>query len=356
MSELKICVYAISKNEEQFINRFYESAKNADMILLADTGSTDRTVEIAKELGITVYNVSVNPWRFDIARNTALSLVPSDYDVCFSLDLDEELTPGWREEIERLWVKGKTTIMHYTEEVLPGNARYTKEKIHARSAYSWNNICHEVLALDPRVEFSSVATDKVLVLHQPDCAKSRTFYVDLLRADTMRNPNESRMVLFLARELFHVGRLEEAVTEFDRFLNMPGNPVDEDKSYAYRTVAMALDRLGLLDEAIKAARKATHEAPHHREPWMDLAELSLKYGFFSEAFYAATTGLSITKRNEWYSTDPMAYSYKLYDQAAVAAWNLGMNERAVEYGEKAIEVAPEAEHLRENMKYYKGEK
>ena len=39
---LKIAVYAISKNEEQFVKRFCVSAKDADLILIADTGSEDR--------------------------------------------------------------------------------------------------------------------------------------------------------------------------------------------------------------------------------------------------------------------------------------------------------------------------
>ena len=46
---MKIAVYAISKNEEQFVERFCESARQADIILIADTGSTDNTVEKARE-------------------------------------------------------------------------------------------------------------------------------------------------------------------------------------------------------------------------------------------------------------------------------------------------------------------
>ena len=56
---MKIAVYAISKNEAQFVKRFCESAKEADLILIADTGSTDDTVELAKECGATVYNIKI---------------------------------------------------------------------------------------------------------------------------------------------------------------------------------------------------------------------------------------------------------------------------------------------------------
>jgi len=84
---MKIAVYAIAKNEEKFVERFCESAKDADMILIADTGSTDRTKEIAQEYGATVVDICITPWRFDKARDAALALVPGDFDVCVALIL-----------------------------------------------------------------------------------------------------------------------------------------------------------------------------------------------------------------------------------------------------------------------------
>ena len=88
---MKICVYAISKNEEQFVDRFCKSAKGADLILIADTGSTDGTIKLAKKHKASVVEIGITPWRFDDARNAALSLIPKDIDICVSLDLDEEL-------------------------------------------------------------------------------------------------------------------------------------------------------------------------------------------------------------------------------------------------------------------------
>ena len=45
MKKYKIAVYAISKNEEKFVDRWYESMKEADNIYVLDTGSTDNTVK-----------------------------------------------------------------------------------------------------------------------------------------------------------------------------------------------------------------------------------------------------------------------------------------------------------------------
>ena len=54
MSENKICVYAISKNEAQFVERWYNSMKEADAIYVLDTGSTDNTVSLLKKKNIIV--------------------------------------------------------------------------------------------------------------------------------------------------------------------------------------------------------------------------------------------------------------------------------------------------------------
>ena len=51
---MKICVYAITKNESKFVKRWVESMKEADDIYVLDTGSTDDTVDKLKELGVNV--------------------------------------------------------------------------------------------------------------------------------------------------------------------------------------------------------------------------------------------------------------------------------------------------------------
>ena len=51
--EYKICVYAIAKNEIKFVDRFFNSVKEADYVCVLDTGSTDGTFERFKELDST---------------------------------------------------------------------------------------------------------------------------------------------------------------------------------------------------------------------------------------------------------------------------------------------------------------
>ena len=68
---MKIAVYTITKNEEQFIKRWADSCVDADYRLVVDTGSTDDTIYEALANGCEVTTITINPWRFDDARNTA---------------------------------------------------------------------------------------------------------------------------------------------------------------------------------------------------------------------------------------------------------------------------------------------
>ena len=97
---MKICVYAICKNERQFVERWVRSMREADDVVALDTGSTDGTVEALRAQGVSVSEKVISPWRFDAARNESMKLIPADADVCVCTDLDEEFAPGWRAALE----------------------------------------------------------------------------------------------------------------------------------------------------------------------------------------------------------------------------------------------------------------
>ena len=105
MKNLKICVYAICKNESKFIKRWLESIKDADYICVLDTGSTDNSIELLKDANVILGEKTFEKFRFDEARNESLKLVPKDTDVYICLDIDEVMLPGWRSAIEKVWLQ-----------------------------------------------------------------------------------------------------------------------------------------------------------------------------------------------------------------------------------------------------------
>ena len=268
--KLKIAVAAISKNEAQFVKIFCDSAKDADLISIADTGSDDDTVKLARECGASVHEICITPWRFDLARNAGLALIPKDIDVIISLDLDEVLEPGWREEIERVWIKGETTRLRYKFDWGSGIS-FFYEKIFAKQGYRFWHPVHEYPRPDGRTNEVYAHTDMLLVSHHPDPTKSRGQYMPLLELAIAEDPHCPRNAFYHARELTFYYRWEEAITYLKKYLAMPEANWQNERAYAMRLLGKSYAELGNQWEAIKWFRLAVAEAPGTREPWVELS-------------------------------------------------------------------------------------
>jgi glycosyltransferase involved in cell wall biosynthesis len=348
---MKIAVYAISKNEEQFVKRFCESAKDADLILIADTGSTDNTVQLSKDCGATVYDIAVTPWRFDKARDAALALIPKDYDVCISLDLDEELQEGWREEIERVW-KDDTTRLRYKFDWGQGIAFYY-EKIHARHGYHWHHPCHEYPVPDARIKEVWAQTDMLLVIHKPDPTKSRGQYLDLLLLAVTEDPRCPRNAFYYARELTFYHRWLDAVVALNKYLDMPEATWQNERCYAMRLLGKCYDELN--HNGVEWFKKACNEAPNTREPWVELSESYYKKSMWQESLDAGLRALEVKNKELVYTMNPAVWGALPHDYIAIAAHKLGLKDLAIKHGEIAVELEPENERLKANLEFYRND-
>jgi len=346
---MKIAVYAISKNESQFVERFCASAKDADLILIADTGSTDDTAERARAHGVTVHDICITPWRFDLARNAALALIPRDFDVCISLDLDELLEPGWREEIERVWTP-ETTRLRYMFDWGCGIAFYY-EKIHARKGYFWHHPCHEYPVPDGRITEVWAQTDMLLAVHKPDPTKSRGQYMDLLELSVKEDPQCPRNAFYYARELSFNARWQEAVDACKSYLALPRATWMNERCYAYRVIGRCYNELGNFEESEKAFHSAASEAPNTREPWCELAMLMYRQQRWEECFAYAMRALRIVDRLKVYTCDPAVWGSQPHDLASLAAWHLGLTEVCIQQARLAVEKEPDNQRLKTNLAF-----
>jgi glycosyltransferase involved in cell wall biosynthesis len=95
MTNNKLSIVIITKNEENFISDAIKSSLFADEVLILDSGSIDKTCEIAEELGAKVYS---QEWLgFGSQKNKAISLAKNDW--VFVLDSDERITEELKMEI-----------------------------------------------------------------------------------------------------------------------------------------------------------------------------------------------------------------------------------------------------------------
>lgn len=343
---MRIVVYAISKNEALFAKRFCDAAADADMIFVADTGSTDDTVKILEECGAQVAHISIKPWRFDDARNAALAMLPEDFDVCVSLDLDEVLQTGWRAEIERAW-KSDTTRLKYGFDWGAGIV-FKYEKIHARHGYRWFGPCHEYPVAD-RIEEVWAETDMLMVIHKPDSTKSRGQYLDLLRISIEENPSEPRNAFYYARELSFHGLWRSSIEQCERYLELPRATWTNERCYAMRVIGRCYQELGDYTASLQWLRRACSEAPGSREPWHDLALACYRTERWAECFGASMTCLGIKNRELLYTVDPAVWGWQPHDLAAIAAWNLGLKDVALVQAKVAVELNPDDLRLRRNV-------
>jgi Flp pilus assembly protein TadD len=347
---LRVAVYAIAKNEVEFVDRFLASCKDADVVVVADTGSTDGTDHRLTWAGATVHRIGISPWRFDKARDAALALVPRDVDVCISLDLDEVLAPGWRAELERVWVPGITRL-RYLYEWGPG-VRFFYEKIHARHGYHWHHPCHEYPRPDGRVPEVWAETSALLVTHHPDPSKSRGQYLDLLALSVQEDPACPRNAFYYARELTFYGKHDAAIVELRRFLGLPGATWHVERAYALRLLGQSLAAVGDAANARHYLEAATQEAPTHREPWVALAQYAYEVQDWPLCRTAAEKSLAITVAEPVYTADPKVWGAWPHDLAAIACYHLGDKRAALAHGLEATRLAPDDARLAGNLRYY----
>ncbi len=104
---MSLSVIIIAKDAEATVRRCLESVAWADEVVVVENGSVDRTADIASELGAKVHQTADWP-GFGQQKNRALDLATGDW--LFSLDADEWVTPGLRDEIRSAIAAGGETV------------------------------------------------------------------------------------------------------------------------------------------------------------------------------------------------------------------------------------------------------
>lgn len=349
---MRVAVYTIALNEEQFVKRWYESAKDADYLLIVDTGSSDGTLDTAKKLDINTAKIHVKPWRFDNARNAALALVPEDIDYCIALDMDEILLPGWREGLEEAYKNGITRPRYqYTwswkdkEETSPG-LQYGGDKIHTRFGYRWKHPVHEVIMPDRIQEIHGWVN--LEIHHHPDSTKSRGQYVALLKLAVDEDPSDDRNTHYYARELFFHFKFEEAKKEFLRHLSLKKATWKPERSASMRYIA----KCSYGKERETWFIKAVKETPDRREPLVDLAKHYYESQEWKRCLEFSKKALSIKEKPLEYLCEEEAWEDLPYDLAAISSYYLGNYDDAMRYGIEAVKISPADERLQNNLAYY----
>ena len=348
----KICVYAISKNEEKFVDRWVDSMIEADAIYVLDTGSSDNTVKKLKDRGVNVKEEKIIPWRFDIARNKSLEWIPKDFDICVCTDLDEVFRKGWRKELESKW-NADTTRASYNynwsfDENDKPKVNFYIEKIHSRNNYKWVHPVHEVLEYVGDNHENKIIIDSITLDHYPDNQKSRSSYLPLLELSVKEDPTDDRNMHYLGREYMYYGKWNESIDTLIRHLSLPKAKWKDERSASMRFISRCYIELKRYEEARMWLSKAIEEAPYLRDPYVEMALLEYRLSNWDKVEFYCLEALKINRHEKTYINEPFSWDYTIYDLLSLSCFYQQKFVESLEYINKAIKMSPNNERLLEN--------
>lgn len=352
MNKYKVCVYAISKNEEKFVDRWVNSMKEADEIYVLDTGSNDKTVKKLKRLGVKVVKKKINPWRFDVARNESLKLVPTDTDICVCTDLDEIFIDGWREKLEEIWNKETTRLAYNYNWLLDENnnpkVNFYIEKIHNRNDYIWTHPVHEVLTYIGNKTENKKYTNEITVNHYPDANKSRGSYLPLLELSVKEHPEDDRNVHYLGREYMYYGRWNESIDTLIKHLKLPTATWKDERCASMRFISRCYQRLNRYDEARMWLDKAMLEASYLRDPFVERALLEYSQNNLIEVKKYCLMALEIKEHPKTYINEVFSWDHTVDDLLSICYYYENNMEEALKHVNNALKLLPNDERMLAN--------
>ena len=357
----KICVYAICKNEEQFVDKWAESMKEADYVVVLDTGSTDNTVEKLKAHGITVEQKIIDPWRFDTARNESLKLVPADANILVCTDLDEVLEPGWAQPLRERWIEGvhERGTYKYSWSHLPNGESgrvFFYDKIHSRK-WIWRHPVHELL-WNTETQTNAYNSENILNLwneihlhHYPDPTKSRSSYLPLLELRAAEDEDDFYGLIYLGHEYFYHGLYEKSIETLTKVLEIhkeQANSVEEASCYLF--MGDAYSKMKNYEKAIDNYITAINIEPTYRESYLDLAKVYIEMNRYEDAINAVKEAITKSFRHYTWLERDISWTYEPYDLLCQAAFYNGNRKDSIVYAAKALSFEEGDERLRNNLK------
>jgi tetratricopeptide (TPR) repeat protein len=266
---LALCM--IVKNEEANLARCLESVKGVvDEIIVVDTGSTDRTVEIARQYGARVF---MREWDDDFAaaRNVSLSHACSDWILV--LDADEALAPEDRTRLMKLLrADGPTAYLLNIHS--PVDDRRTSHAVinafprlfRRHPDIRFEGRIHEQLSPSIARLGGTVSPSEIRVDHRgyhgrwADLPAKRQRNIGLLKKQLVEHPDDALAHFHLAQVYGLEGKVDEAIAAFRAALSLPGLP-PTNRSVALQGLANCLLKRQRFGEAWEECRLALQEDP-----------------------------------------------------------------------------------------------
>lgn len=355
MIEISLCM--IVKNEEAVLSRCLESVKDlVDEIIIVDTGSSDRTKEIAGSYTDHIFDFE---WcdDFAAARNFAFSKASKQY--CMWLDADDIITEEDQNKFRILKQSYSNVVDVF---MLPYHAgfdqqgnltmSYYRERIiKKQDQFLWQGVVHE--AITP---FGRIIHENAAVTHKKPESKSgySTRNLDIYRKQSENGKEFSpREQFYFGRELYAHKYFDEAIQMLDTFLK-DGKGWVENNIEACKGLAYCYSQKSDPEAALASLFRTFHFDTPRAEICCDIGAHFLGIKKYQQAIYWYKQALSIERKDSSGAfVSPDSYGYLPSIQLCVCYSKIGDIKTAIEYNEKAGSYKPDNIHYKNNKEYFR---
>lgn len=348
MATISLCM--ITKNEEKNLEKCLTSVKPiVDEIIIIDTGSTDKTKEIAKKFTDKVYDFK---WNNDFSEARNFSLSKSTKDWILVLDADEVIANNDIDKIKKLTenkeIMGYSFIRrNYTNNSslsgwLPNDNLYVEGKNFAGLYLSkliklfWNKkeirfegIIHELVdksieKLNGKIKLADIPLHHFSSLNLESEKEKRKFYLKICQEKTKQEPNNGNAFLELGIICKELEMHDEAINAFEK-----ATAINKKLTRACLELGIVFEKKEDYNEAIKHYRQALKINPKSSEALFGLGICFFRLGILTNAKENFEKALELNPNNP-----------KIYTSLGAVYEKLGDNENAIKILEFVIKFNP----------------
>ena len=377
---MKISQAMIVKNEEKNIERALSWGKGVvSEQIVVDTGSTDRTVEIAKKMGAEVYFF---PWQddFSLAKNFAIS--KCRYPWIAMLDADESFSEQDAKKIkDYIALVEKDPKVHGLRTAIADidpngqvvSLDSTVRLFRNREDIRYRRAIHEQLCLTNGEDFCPAnCGNNLTVLHTGYQAEAlskklkENRNINLLQRELEKNPEEFDLYVYLGMEYAFRKKWKEAIAQYRKFYAF--FPEQKEKYNAVFSMALSAhlnalyrlsekertegqtagqevldtERQALFCEAEELLEKGREFLPERTDYLYPIAVLYYRNGFYENVLSLLLEFLEKKEKekNTVFSKEALSEMLSVYGMLADSYFRLGKYREAVQYATAVLQSDP----------------
>lgn len=353
MATISLCM--IVKDEEPTLGRCLEQANSfADEMIIVDTGSTDRSKEIALQYTKHVYDFA---WCDDFAAARNFSFSKATMDYCMWLDADDVILP--KEQQKLIALKKTLDILQADVVMLPYDVAfdvtgqvqttYMRERIIKNTKQAlWTGRVHEVIT-----PFGNIVYEDIHIRHEKvkpyDTDRNLRIYETMQKEGCILGAREQ---FYYARELYYHGQYLSAISAFQKFLSMQEGWI-ENKIEAYRQMAECYGKTGDTQSQLQSLFQSFVLDLPRAETCCAIGQCYFDQANWKAAAFWYETALRVDKNTQNGAfVQENCYGYLPCMQLCVCYDKMGEFEKAESYNEMGAVFQPKSEAVRYNRNYF----